>query len=156
MSLVENLINQISTKELGGITKPSGFDMDDDTFAKLLEKELNSKLEEPQLNILGSLGVPAGFFAQPMDGIEFAQDVQDQLEAIGEVKLTNDISAEPFEIKELDMGDFFSNMLKTNTNSSNSEFLNFAKKRATNSYQMFGKSFVSDLAEFVDDVASSI
>ena len=54
------------------------------------------------------------------------------------------------------MGDFFSNMLKTNTNSSNNEFLNFAKKRATNSYQMFGKSFVSDLAEFVDDVASSI
>ena len=29
MSLVENLINQISTKELGGISKPSGFDMNE-------------------------------------------------------------------------------------------------------------------------------
>ena len=42
MSLVENLINQISTKELGGLTKPTGFDMDDDTFAKLLEKQMDN------------------------------------------------------------------------------------------------------------------
>ena len=93
------------------------FDFYDRTSLRSYDLDKNMQY---QLNILGSLGVPAGFFAQPMDGIEFAQDVQDQLEAIGEVKLTNDISAEPFEIKELDMGDFFSNMLKTNTNSSNS------------------------------------
>ena len=37
MSLVENLINQISTQGLGGITKPFGFDMNDDTFANLLD-----------------------------------------------------------------------------------------------------------------------
>lgn len=155
MSLVENLINQISTKELGGITKPSGFDVNDDTFAKLLEKELNSKLEETQSNIMGNLGVPAGFFIQPMDGIEFSQDVQDQLEAIGEVKLTNEVSTDSFVMKELDMSDFFSNLLKASTNS-NSEFMNFARKKAATSYEVFGKNFVSDLAEFVDDVASSM
>ena len=55
MSLVENLLNQISTKELGGISKPASFDMNDDTFAKLLEKELNARIEEPQSNILNNL-----------------------------------------------------------------------------------------------------
>lgn len=156
MSLVENLLNQISTKELGGISKPIGFDMNDNTFAKLLEKELNTKIEEPKSNILNNLGIPAGFVVEPMEGVDFSGMVQDQLEALGETKITNEAISEPFEIKELDMGDFFSNMLKTSDNNSNNEFMNFAKKKATNSYQMFGKSFVSDLAEFVDDVASSI
>jgi len=155
MSLVENLINQISTKELGGITKPSGFDMNDDTFAKLLEKELNANIEETQTGIMGNLGVPAGFFIQPAEGIEFAQDVQDQLEALGESKLTNEVVSEPFEMKELDMSDFFSNLLKASTNS-NSEFMNFARKRAADSYGVFGKNFVSDIKEFADDIASSI
>ena len=41
MSLVENLINQITTQGLGGITKPLGFDMNDDTFANLLEKQMH-------------------------------------------------------------------------------------------------------------------
>ena len=45
MSLVENLINQISTQGLSGITKPLGFDIEDDTFAKLLEKQMNSTNE---------------------------------------------------------------------------------------------------------------
>ena len=41
MSLVENLINQISTQGLGGISKPLSFDLNDDTFANLLEKQMN-------------------------------------------------------------------------------------------------------------------
>ena len=155
MSLIEHLVNQISTNELGGITKPSGFDMNDDTFSKLLEKELNAKAESIQENIIGNLGVPAGFFIEPFEGVEFSQNVQDQLEAISEKKVTNELPVEPFEMKELDLGDFFSNMLKTSTNSNN-DFMNFARKKATNSYENFGRNFVTDLAEFVDDVKSLI
>ena len=155
MSLIEHLVNQISTNELGGITKPSGFDMNDDTFSKLLEKELNAKAESIQENIIGNLGVPAGFFIEPFEGVEFSQNVQDQLEAISEKKVTNESPVEPFEMKELDLGDFFSNMLKTSTNSNN-DFMNFARKKETNSYENFGRNFVTDLAEFVDDVKSLI
>ena len=154
MSLVENLINQIATKELGGITKPQGFNLDDDTFAKLLEKQLGQTQESEQPNLYGNFGVPAGLVIESFDGVGFSETAQDQLEAIGEVNLTNEsLLNQPIEIKDLDMGDYFSNLLKT---SGDNNFMNFAKKQATNIYNVSAKSFVSDLSDFVEDITSSI
>ncbi len=156
MSLVENLINQISTSSSGGISKPAGFDLNDDTFSKLLEKQLNSIRENESADIIGKLGAPAGFMIEPMDGVDFAETVQDQLDSVGEIKLTNEnVLTEPFEMKDLDLGDYFSNLLKTSTDS-NSSFMNFAKKQATDAYNLFGRTFVANLTELVDDVASAI
>ena len=57
MSLVENLINQISTSGLNGITSPLGnFDLSDDTFSKLLDKQLNSVQENTPSNFVGNFG----------------------------------------------------------------------------------------------------
>ena len=53
MSLVENLINQISTQGLGGITSPLGYNLNDDTFSKLLEKQLNSTNDMLTNNFVG-------------------------------------------------------------------------------------------------------
>ena len=126
MSMIENLVNQISTKELGGITKPSGFNMDDDTFAKLLEKQMNSTEESSPINNLGSFGAPAGLLIEPLEGVDFSETVQDQMEILGEKISREEYLSQPVEFKDVDMGDYFSNLLKSDMNGS-SEFFNFAK-----------------------------
>ncbi len=157
MSLVENLINQISTNGLNGITNPLGnFDLNDDTFAKLLDKQLNSINNDTPSNFVGNFGMPAGLVIEPIDGTEFAETVQDQMEIIGENKLSREeYINQPIEFKDIDMGDYFSNLLKTGTNN-NSNFMNFAKKNATNAYNVFSKNFVADMQDFVEDIASTL
>ena len=129
MSLVENLINQISTGELGGITKPQGFDLSDDTFAKLLEKQLNSTQDAQVADLTGNFGAPAGLIIEPLEGTEFAETVQDQMELLGENKYTFENTLDkPIEMKDVKLGDYFSTLLETASNN-NSDFLNFAKNK---------------------------
>ena len=157
MSLVENLINQISTEGLGGITKPIGFDLNDDTFANLLEKQMNISTDSlSSTNPLGSLGAPAGLIIEPLDGTEFSETVQDQMEIIGETKLSRDeYINQPIEFKDIDMGDYFSSLLKTQSGS-NSDFLSFARKNATNAYDSFKRTYIADMQDFVEDLASNL
>lgn len=152
MSIVENLVNQISTQGLGGITKPFGFDMEDDTFAKLLEKQMNTLQDSQPSNFIGNMGAPAGLVIEPLEGTDFAETVQDQMEIIGENKLSRDeYINQPIEFKDIDMGDYFSNLLKTDSGK-NSDFMNFAKKQAANNYGVFAKNLVMNAAEFAEDI----
>ncbi len=158
MSLVENLINQISTQGLGGITKPQGFDLNDDTFANLLEKQMNAGNEITTTNSVGQMGAPAGLIIEPLnatDGIEHAEKVQDQMEALGENLFKETGINSAIEIKDMDFGDYFSNLLKT-PNDNNSQFMNFAKKQASNAYDVFSRGYVADMQDFVEDVTSMI
>ena len=91
MSLVENLINQISTNGLNGITNPLGnIDLNDDTFSKLLDKQLNSINNEQPSNFVGTMGAPAGLLIEPIEGVNFTETVHDQMEIIGENKLSRE------------------------------------------------------------------
>ena len=157
MSLVENLINQITTQGLGGITKPQGFDLEDDTFSKLLEKGLSAYNNEIQpTNTIGHMGAPAGLLIEPLEGTEFAETVQDQMEIVGDNRFERQpISTDPIEIKDLDMSDFFSNLIKTSINE-NTDFMNFAKRQASNAYDVFRRTYITDVQEFVEDIASTL
>ena len=77
------------------------------------------------------------------------------MEALGDdvFKQTGVNSA--IEIKEIDLGDYFSNLLKQSDNS-NSNFMNFAKRQATNAYDVFKRSYVADMQDFVQDLTSMI
>ena len=158
MSLVENLINQISTQGLNGITSPlGGVDLNDDTFSKLLDKQLNSLQDtNPQSNFIGNFGIPAGLVIEPIDGTDFAEIAQDQMEIIGETKLSKEeYINQPIEFKDIDLGDHFSNLVKTNLNN-NTDFMNFARKNATNAYNIFSKNFVTNMQDFVEDISSTL
>lgn len=135
MSLAANIVNQISS--INDISKQQSFDLNDDTFAKILE-EVNS--QNSTMNTIEPLGAPAGFQIEPFDAVE----------------ATNEINpvTEPIEIKDIDLSDHFTHLLKNADN--NSEFMNFAKKQAANAYNMFGKTFVADIKEFVKDSVSMI
>ena len=110
--MIENLVNQISTKELGGITKPSGFNVDDDTFAKLLEKQMNSAKENSPINSLGSFGAPAGLLIEPLEGVDFSETVQDQMEILGEKISREEYLSQPIEFKDINMGDYLHGFLE--------------------------------------------
>ena len=55
----------------------------------------------------------------------------------------------------MDFGDYFSNLLKT-PNDNNSQFMKFAKKQASNAYDVFSRGYVADMQDFVEDVTSMI
>lgn len=152
MSLVENLINQISTNGLGGITRPQNFDLEDDTFAKLLEKQMNNANTPNTIGAFNEMGAPAGLVIEPYENVEFSNTAQDQMEIIGFKNPQETQMVEPVEIKELDMSDYFSNLLKESAE--HKDFFNFAKKQASNAYNLFGKSYITDAIDFADDLAT--
>lgn len=155
MSLVENLINQISTNGLGGLTRPQNFDWEDDTFAKLLEKQMtNAENSINRTNAPGEMGMPAGFVIEPFDATDYSEKVQDQMEAVGMKTAHETVLIEPIEIKDIGIKDYFSTLL--NSQAENKDFMNFAKRQASNAYSAFKNTYISDISEFAQDLASMI
>ncbi|MCQ2744277.1 MAG: hypothetical protein MJ230_05730 [bacterium] len=148
MSLVENLVNQISTKGLGGVTAPQGFDLNDDTFAKLLQQASDINTVEPNKNLqaLGNIGQPSGFIIEPFDEVSKVQPIGQDVQNI--------IDTEPLKIQDVDIGsNYFSGLLKNSPNEHKS-LMNVAQKHATNLYNVFGKNLIEDLADLAKDATS--
>lgn len=147
MSLVENLVNQISTKGLGGITKPQGFDLNDSTFENLLQKAITNQSEiSNTLQILGNFGQPSGMIIEPFD----------KTAAVEPIGQENTISNEPVQIKEVDLGnDYFAELLKKSPKE-HMDIMNVAKKYAATAYNTFGKPLIENLGDLAKDVTSMI
>ncbi|MCM1004404.1 MAG: hypothetical protein NC408_08695 [Candidatus Gastranaerophilales bacterium] len=138
MSMLENIVGQITSAASGGLTKPQGFDLNDDTFAKLLMKASEIQPIEEQNNMFSNLGAPAGFEIEPLDAVQQTQNIE--------------FNPDDIEIKDLKISEnYFSNLLNDNSNA-----MNLAKRHAANAYNLFGKGFVDTLGEFVGDAASML
>ena len=103
MSLVSSLVSANNLVQSVGAGIQTGLDINDKTFADILEKQMNIQPEEQQ-NIIQQLGAPAGF------------EIQDFL-----------------------------------FDGSQRDIMNVAKKQATEIYNKYSKSIVTDLGEFVSD-----
>ena len=100
------------------------------------------------------------------DGTEFSNTVQDQMEAVGEKtsSIETDNSTNPFDmngdgdVTTSEAVTFFTSLLETGADGQNarSELFDFAKKQATNFYNTYSRSVVTDLKEFVDDIQGKI
>lgn len=136
MSILENIVSQITSNATGSISKPQSFDLSDDTFANLLKKASEVSPLEEQNDMFSNLGVPAGFEIEPLDAPQEIQKIE--------------FNPQDFEMKDLNLSDnYFSNLLNGNLNA-----MNLAKRQATNAYNIFEKNFVDTLEEFVADSAS--
>lgn len=147
MSLVENLVNQISLNGLGGITKPQGFDLNDPTFSNLLQKAMGNNTElNDKLQILGNLGQPSGMIIEPYEDATVVKPIGQE----------NTLNTEPVQIKDVDLGDnYFSNLLKDSPQE-HKILMNVAKKYAASAYNAFGKTLVENLTDLAKDVKSII
>ena len=164
MSLISNAISGIGNN-LGGIKSTPDFNLDDSTFADLLEKQLLNKIDSQKNNTITGLGMPAGFQIENLDGTEFSETAQDQMEAIGEkINIEENNISNPFDMDH--NGDvtgheaisFFSSLLNSDTKGDNarSELFDFAKKQAANFYNKYSKTVVNNLEDFATDIKSII
>ena len=156
MSLVSNFIGGISSVGVGGLNPLQNLYLNDTTFSDLLEKQMEVKPKEENNNIFASLGMPAGM---KIESVDFSEKVQDQMEILGE-KMTSE-KANETNMLDLD-GDgsvttseavtFFTSLLDNSNLGSNSQLFDFAKKQASNFYNKYSRSVVTDVKEFVEDI----
>ena len=156
MSLVSNFIGGISSVGVGGLNSSQNLDLNDTTFSDLLEKQMEVKPKEENNNIFASLGMPAGM---KIESVDFSEKVQDQMEILGE-KMTSE-KANETNMLDLD-GDgsvttseavtFFTSLLDNSNLGRNSQLFDFAKKQASNFYNKYSRSVVTDVKEFVEDI----
>ncbi len=78
MSLVSNFIGNISNAGLNPVQAVQNFDLNDTTFEKLLEKQLQSEVTEPQA--VNGLGMPPGFEINPLDmSIDISKNFESEI-----------------------------------------------------------------------------
>ncbi len=159
-SIVSNLIEQISSSSVGGLNQTQKFDLEDMTFAKLLEKQ-GLKLQEADSSnaITGQIGMPAGFQIESIDGSDINIDTPDDSNKVDQRNNITDISeldTNPNNIKSSDSENFFSSLFNGDTRDTASEVFNFALKHAANIYGQNGKSVVNNLKDFITDVAGMV
>ncbi len=140
MNLVSNVIGQIGLSGTGKVAP--NFDLNDTTFAELLNKQIEGmngapRLEAPAFN----LGAPAGF---EIEGIEPEMNVQE---------ISNDTNSNDLTTSETVT--FFSSLLE-NKGNPESDIFDFAKKQAANLYNKYSRSIVTDVSEFVEDIKNMI
>lgn len=159
-SIVSNLIEQISSSSVGGLNQTQKFDLEDMTFAKLLEKQ-GLKLQEADSSnaITGQIGMPAGFQIESIDGSDINIDTPNDSNKVDQRNNITDISeldTNPNNIKSSDSENFFSSLFNGDTRDTASEVFNFALKHAANIYGQNGKSVVNNLKDFITDVAGMV
>lgn len=165
MSLVSNFVGNISSIGLNnGVSSTPSFDLNDTTFSELLEKQLNksSQVQNSSTNLIDGLGMPPGIQIENLDGTDFSETAQDQVEAVGEKIDTTetDNTTNPFDMNNdgdvttSEVVTFFSSLLDNNSQGQNarSELFDFAKKQAADFYNKYSKNVVSNLTELVDDI----
>jgi len=166
MSLVSGLINGIASSGIAGrSTVTPDFDLNDSTFSDLLNKQLNIQTggNTSGIDMLGSLGMPAGM---QIEGVDFSEKVQDQMEAFGEEIKTEgtENSTNPFDMNKdgnvtvSETMDFITSLLDNDSAGYNirSGLYNFAKRQAANFYSKYSGNVVTNLSEFVNDVKELI
>lgn len=166
MSLVSNFIGEIGVNSLSSLSNPLKNDINNNDFEALLQKQIEGTGLNEGENITQplNLGAPPGFEIESLDGIDFSEIAHDQLEAVGEKINTQENMSSPFDmngdgnVTTSEAVTFFTSLLENNSNGENarSELFDFAKKQASNLYNKYSRSVVTDVTEFVEDIKNMI
>ena len=96
--------------------------------------------------------------------MDFSETAQDQIEAVGEKIDTQENMSNPFDmngdgnVTTSEAVTFFTSLLDNSSNGENarSELFDFAKKQASNLYNKYSRTVVTDVKEFVNDIQGMI
>ena len=146
--MASNYIGLVSSAQLGGekINPSKYFDIDDKTFSDILNKQLQFKdaNDTSWLSIMGYNPVQNG-----------AMNIQDMILSSRKTNdlFQNNVINPDEKITTSEMITFLSSPFDTHNkmNQSNSNFMDFARKQATNSYTKCASNVVTGLTEFVQD-----
>ena len=166
MSLVSNFIGGIGVNSLSSLSNPLKNDVNNNDFEALLQKQMEGTgvNEGENTTRLLNLGAPPGFEIENFDGIDFSETAQDQIEAVGEKIDTQENMSNPFDmngdgnVTTSEAVTFFTSLLDNSSNGENarSELFDFAKKQASNLYNKYSRTVVTDVKEFVNDIQGMI
>lgn len=161
MDLVSNYIGELSAAQFGhkkeGVN--SNFDLNDDTFANILEKQMNNSVNkiENNMNQIGNLGTPAGIDIGDFDGISPVFETNKVQDRAG-INATENSGFNFFNnLKDFTTSDvitFFPSLFDskpTLTQTQSNGLFDFERKFAANSYGKYARNIVTDLQEFVTD-----
>ena len=158
MDLVSNLANTVLSKAMEGASQENTaqFDLNDNTFSNLLDKQLNNQLEQNGKNFIDNLGIPSisGINLSEFDGHNFGQ----QSDLVKPVSEFDNAQSEKFNSgKDFSMEEvltLFNPLFEskpTMAETTNNGLFDFERKTAANLYNRYAKNIVTDLSEFVSD-----
>lgn len=161
MDLVSNFVGSISPNMFGGNNQSvtSNVDLQDKTFADMLEEQINKEMEQDKTGFADRLGLPGGIYIGDFDGLRPSFDLK--AETAEQIKPVNEFENADFlnykDIKDMSSSEvltFFKSIFDNKpsiTDTSNSSLFEFERKTAANQYNKYSKSVVTDLSEFVSD-----
>ena len=157
MNLVSNFVGSISPNMFGenaqGL-KPS-MDIDDKTFADMLEKQMQKEIQQTKPNFIDMLGLPTGLdinnFNTENNIINMERNAVSKSNETFEASMNNNSSKDS---STSEVVTFFSSLFDskpTLTDTIRTGLFDFERKVAANSYGKYAKNIVTNLGEFVSD-----
>ncbi len=157
MDLVSNLASTMLSKAIEGNSTEttSQVDLNDKTFANLLDKQLNNNLEQNGQNFINTLGIPS------ISGLDLGDLDGHKINELTEVKPVDSFDKNMFNKynsgKDFSMEEvltLFNPVFETKptmADTANSGLFDFERKTAANQYSKYAKNIVTNLSEFVSD-----
>lgn len=152
MNLVSNFAGLISPNMFGENSqslKPS-IDINDRTFADMLEKQLQNEIEQNKPNFVEMLGLPTGLDISNFENQQMNLDSINKIQETANAGLDNT----PKNPSTSEILTFFSSLFEnkpTLTDTSRNGLFDFERKTAANSYDKYARNIVTNLGEFVSD-----
>lgn len=157
MDLVSNLANTMLSKAIEGGSQEatSQVDLNDKTFANMLDKQLNNQLAQNGQNFIDNLGIPSisgidigDFDGHSSNNLSAIKPV-DNYEATQHAKFN---SGKDFSMEEvLTLFNPIFESKPTMADTANNGLFDFERKSAASQYSRYAKNIVMDLGEFVSD-----
>ena len=152
MNLVSNIVGAIGADSLSKLTNPIKYNPNDSTFDDLLQKQVDTKIQPESTDLLGNLGMPAGFAIESADGSEMIQHDVGISEKVNNTQSSESFSNPDDEITTSETVTFFTSLLDNKSNLGHSDVLEFAKRQASSLYNKYSRSVITDVNEFVKDI----
>ena len=152
MNLVSNFAGLISPNMFGESSqslKPS-MDINDRTFADMLEQQLQKEIEQNKPNFVEMLGLPTGLDISNFENQQMSLDNVNKIQEVGGTGM----DSTPKNPSTSEVLTFFSSLFEnkpTLTDTSRSGLFEFERRVAANSYDKYARNIVTNLGEFVSD-----
>ena len=146
MNLVQNFAGEISASMFGGNSQGINpkFDMEDNTFENLLEKQIQNGAKENNI-----YNIPAGLNIGDVDGYDSIMNSVKSLDSAEAGKFNNNEKYTTSEVLTFFPSVFDSKPTLTDT--TNNGLFDFERKMAANLYGKGARNIVTDISEFVTD-----
>ena len=157
MDLVSNLASTMLAKAIEGNSTEttSQVNLNDKTFANLLDKQLNNQLEQNGQNLVNNLGIPyiSGIDMGDLDGHNISQLNKIQpVDSYNKDLFNKYESGKDFSMEEvLTLFNPLFDSKPSMADTSNSGLFDFERKTAASQYSKYAKNIITDLSEFVTD-----